>query len=228
MNENTKSQLREELRAHGLPVQWAEWGGTPVACSVSLQTNTGEEFLVSPEDAGRVRERRWYRRRAKDGRVYVTSRGASGKTVHLHRFIMAAPDGVEVDHINGNPLDNRRENLRLCNRKQNLANRPGLASVRMHHGKWVARTARDGSERRIGSYDSKEEAVLAYMMNLREERGEFCPPFPPGDPPVGWREKRRSSGLACRKCGAPFDLLDSGRPRVYCSDRCKERARTRR
>jgi hypothetical protein len=45
------------------------------------------------------------------------------KTVRMHRLVMNAPNGTQVDHINGNGLDNRRKNLRFCTTKQNLRNR---------------------------------------------------------------------------------------------------------
>jgi len=45
------------------------------------------------------------------------------KTVRMHRLIMDAPDGMEVDHINGNTMDNRRCNLRIVSKSENLANR---------------------------------------------------------------------------------------------------------
>jgi len=46
-----------------------------------------------------------------------------GKQIFMHRMILDAPDDMEVDHINGNPQDNRRSNLRLCTHRQNGINR---------------------------------------------------------------------------------------------------------
>ena len=54
------------------------------------------------------------------------------KYIYLHRFLLDAPDGVEVDHINGDPSDNTRRNLRLCTRQQNAQNKilRSLANLR--------------------------------------------------------------------------------------------------
>lgn len=54
---------------------------------------------------------------------YLSSAGyAASNLGYMHRLILDAPRGVEVDHINGNPLDNRRQNLRLANRQLNCRN----------------------------------------------------------------------------------------------------------
>lgn len=52
--------------------------------------------------------------RRPDGNKYMTE---------MHRRVMEAPDGIQVDHINGNRSDNRKENLRLCTKTQNARNR---------------------------------------------------------------------------------------------------------
>jgi HNH endonuclease len=49
--------------------------------------------------------------------------GSIGKMITMHRFLLGAPDDTEVDHINGNGLDNQRSNLRLASRSENMKNR---------------------------------------------------------------------------------------------------------
>ncbi|GAB4240843.1 MAG: hypothetical protein Kow0032_28700 [Methyloligellaceae bacterium] len=63
---------------------------------------------------------RWHR--GGSGRTYAM-RKASGRTVYLHRLIMNAEPGDMVDHVNGDPLDCRRSNLRIVTASQNAANR---------------------------------------------------------------------------------------------------------
>jgi hypothetical protein len=75
-------------------------------------------ILLSPEDEHLLGERQW--KINAYGYAVFYSRG---ECVLLHRIILGAKDGEVVDHINGNPLDNRRENLRLCTPGQNGLNR---------------------------------------------------------------------------------------------------------
>jgi len=83
---------------------------------------------------------------------------------YLHRFIMNVVDrNVYVNHINGNKLDNRRSNLRLCNHRDNLNNRPknknntsGYKGVYWHkiNENWVARIQVNDRYISLGSYDN--------------------------------------------------------------------------
>ena len=93
------------------------------------------------------------------------------KGILIHRMILNAPAHLEVDHINGNRLDNRRENLRLVTSSQNKMNRgprkdckSGIKGVSWHkqNSKWVARIKIDGKYKHLGQFETKEEAGVVY------------------------------------------------------------------
>ena len=79
------------------------------------------------------------------------------------------PSGMVVDHINGDSLDNRRENLRITNRRDNCLNSKrnrdgGLPGVDFNSGKWRARYNR----KELGRFDDKFEAYNAYVNKYLE------------------------------------------------------------
>src|SRR5690349_9172361 len=82
------------------------------------------------------------------------------KTIMLHRFIMNAPEGMEVDHINGDGLDNRRVNLRLVTKTENLRSRKTFKSNKTGY-KGVVYNPQNGRWKvtiNLGTYDTAEEA----------------------------------------------------------------------
>src|SRR5689334_18791091 len=88
---------------------------------MEITTDNGHTVLIDPEDWPRVRPYRW-RAYNFNGIWYATTTIAA-TTVYMHRLVMDSPDDREVDHRNGNGLDNRRgTNLRLATHAQNLAN----------------------------------------------------------------------------------------------------------
>lgn len=100
----------------------------------------------------------------------VTRRGRK-RNVLLHRWLLGAPKHLEVDHINHDPLDNRRSNLRLCTRQQNSENRRGAYSTSRSGirgvswyepgKKWRATVTVHGRQISLGYYDRIEEAEKA-------------------------------------------------------------------
>jgi DNA-binding CsgD family transcriptional regulator len=95
---------------------------------VGIRMTGGHVGLVSLVDAHRVRAKRWYRigYTRKDGTRNLYAKCQSGGSVVLmHRFLLGltSADKIFVDHINGNGLDNRRENLRLASHAENMRNR---------------------------------------------------------------------------------------------------------
>ena len=100
----------------------------------------------------------------------------------MHRMIMQAPKGVEVDHINGNGLDNRRENLRLATRHENCRNarkQQGCSSryrgVSWYKTKqrWESRLNFNGRLYHLGYHDDEEDAARIYDNKARELFGDF-------------------------------------------------------
>lgn len=100
----------------------------------------------------------------------------SGKMYLLHRIIWQSaygdiPEGMCIDHVDGNPLNNKLANLRLVTHKQNMENvgraridnRVGVKGVKAANGKFGARIASSNKNIWLGTYETLEEASLAYM-----------------------------------------------------------------
>jgi hypothetical protein len=122
-----------------------------------------------------------------DPKGYVVT-SLFGTTVRLHRFILNAPKNMQVDHINGDKLNNTKTNLRLATNTQNQQNVPktprqtsskfkGVHSRkdREHRkDKWVARIAVNGKRLHLGYFNSETEAALAYNEAAVKYFGEFA------------------------------------------------------
>ena len=87
----------------------------------------GKEAVIDAVDIQVVDQRNWHARHANNIWYASTctkkSDGGQPRKLHLHRVILNAPENLEVDHIDGDGLNNRRANLRLATKSQNQANR---------------------------------------------------------------------------------------------------------
>ena len=99
----------------------------------------------------------------------------------MHRLITGASYGIEVDHINGDRLDNRRSNLRLCTKAENTRNkvqqkhnRFGLKGVSFKCGKFYAQIQAHGKKYCLGYHSTPEEAHQAYCEAAFRLHGEFA------------------------------------------------------
>jgi len=130
--------------------------------SVKFKLVNGVETRVDRDDLGLLGGRRWYAYRI-GGTTYV--RGEDG--VYLHRVIMKPPPDMEVDHINRNGLDNRRENLRVVSHLENLMNTgmyahntSGYRGVTWYRGGWMAQTKHKGVTYSFRGIRDKETAAI--------------------------------------------------------------------
>jgi hypothetical protein len=146
--------------------------------------SNGLYALVDPDDFERVMQHVWNARQAPDSdRWYVTA-PIDGKRVKLHQFVMQAGNGELYDHISRDGLDNRKHNLRLATHSQNAMNRKldrrntsGYKGVSRNNqlNRWQAAIGLSGRKvKRIGFYDTAEEAARAYDEKARELFGEFA------------------------------------------------------
>lgn len=120
-----------------------------------------------------------------DRKTYYARRHSpiTGKIIQMHREIMGASDGTIIDHLNGNGLDNRRENLRFCTQSENQRNRgadvdntSGYKGVTWHKvkKKWMAQIKVNKKNTYLGLYSDPAEAARAYDAAAIELHGEFA------------------------------------------------------
>ena len=150
----------------------------------TIELTQGKVALVDDEDYEHLNQWKWYAHSS--GNTFYAIRNITvgkGKqaTLYMHRVIMNTPDGMETDHINGDGLDNRKSNLRVCTVSQNCANRRARGTskylgVSWHSGNryWQVRIRKDGFEHYLGNFVSEEDAARAYDAKAKELHGEFA------------------------------------------------------
>ena len=148
--------------------------------SREVQLTQGYVALVDDEDYDRVvAAGPWHILNGSGDLIYAKHSlrsDGSNQALRLHRFILNAPAGQQVDHINGDGLDNRRSNLRLATQAQNNANRRSKdGSSSQYKGVcWNKTTGRWAATICLGNFDTEEQAARIYNKFAREVFGEFA------------------------------------------------------
>ena len=139
----------------------------------------GKFAIIDDDDAQRVLQYKWHCSSHPYAQKHSDRTGQ--RPIYMHRFILDAPPDKVVDHVNGDTLDNRKENLRLATRAENLRNRPkersntsGYKGVWRNKKRWAASITYEGKQYHLGTYDTPEEAAQAYDAGAREYHGEFA------------------------------------------------------
>lgn len=146
-----------------------------------IKVSDGTEVIVDADRAEELARVRWSCHNGYSHRV------VKGKTIHLSHLILGnVPSGYVVDHVNGNPRDNRKGNLRACTTQQNVRNRGkckkstasqyiGVTFDKSARGKkWAASIHCDGRRYGLGRYRSQEDAAVAYNSAAKKMFGEFA------------------------------------------------------
>lgn len=93
----------------------------------------------------------------------------------MHRFIIGKiPKNMQIDHINHNKLDNRRENLRICTNQENARNKKCKGyGYNKNRSKWVVRIGLNGKSIYLGSYKKEEDAIRVRKEAEEKYFGDF-------------------------------------------------------
>ena len=136
-------------------------------------TSKGQQFLFDVEDLPKVQKYCWY----------ITN---AGYVVHdnilLHRYVLDAPEGLDVDHKNHNTVDCRKANLRKCKHKENICNSKtpshnssgykGVVKDR-RNGKWMATIIENGRRHNKTGFNTPQEAFMYRLQMESLYQGEF-------------------------------------------------------
>jgi hypothetical protein len=148
---------------------------------VEVNLSDGSVSIVD-DDRTDVFQWRWQRSAGYASRTFKKD-GKRG-CVYLHRYIVGAQPGQIVDHINGNILDNRSENLRVVTKSQNNRNRQKKTRAKSGFwgvgktatGKWRAYTTTEHGFKHISTHETPEEAAAARDAFLLEIKDTFRKP----------------------------------------------------
>lgn len=144
-----------------------------------IELTRGYSTLVDSSEYDNLNSYKWYALvHTRGGYVYAIRDIQVNKKkvgIRMHRHLTNAGRGMVVDHINGNTLDNRKENLRVCNNKQNLWNSPRKGCYfDKARNKWsVIFTLPNGHRTSLGRYSEEWVAEVVYIWACLVYRGEF-------------------------------------------------------
>ena len=150
---------------------------------IGYTTNTNNEFFFDIEDYNIVKEICWY----EDTNGYIYGYDTeSKKRISLHRYVKnlnKESDSI-LDHINRNPKDCRKANLRLCSKKENAMNRSlyknnksgkNGVSFDKNAKKWIAYINLNRKRHYLGSFKNIDDAICVRRKAEEEYFGEYCP-----------------------------------------------------
>lgn len=153
----------------------------------TIELTKGYRALVDDDDYEFLNQWKWCVSLGGRGHKSVYAiRSSSAPYKHIvfmHRQLLNTPDGMYVDHVNRDTLDNRRSNLRLCTMADNARNKgiqsnntSGYKGVKYEKrfNRWYGYACLQGKYKHLGSFGTPKAAALAYNQFARKYFGEFA------------------------------------------------------
>lgn len=147
-----------------------------------VELTQGFTAVIDRDDIGKISPFVWCLAKNRRNKYAQTSLIVNGsrKVMQMHRLLLECPDGLHIDHIDRNGLNNRKQNLRVVSVSENIrnsrlyeTNKSGLMGVSWYKPlkKWRAQIRENGEKRHLGYYECKNEASTAYQnAKLKTER----------------------------------------------------------
>lgn len=170
---------------------WAEYYFFMKMIVLGGKKAIGKYALVDDEDFEYLDQWRWGRMEAGGyARTAFKCPGLKQIFIRMHQLLLRCPNGMEIDHKDGNPLNNQKSNLRISTRQQNSFNQKGRVGSseykgvswfkgtsykgKYYKGQWRAYIVKDNHQYSIGHFDNERHAAMAYDIWAKELFGEFA------------------------------------------------------
>lgn len=172
------------------PNEWVDCGDYYECILKDKNQQEVARTKIDKEDKEKFKNYKLYARHQTDKIYAHFSVLGTGRKIAVHRFLVGLADvkysiDQVVDHINGDSLDNRKQNLRICTQhqnSQNLRKKDKVVGVRFHkkyngynYSKYSAVIMSNYKSIHLGYFDTKAEAILARITKEKEICGEYGP-----------------------------------------------------
>jgi hypothetical protein len=189
LNELKYKRLKKRLPSLSKPNQINQKGSLSKMAAIRLTQD--KIAIIDDDDFERVSKHKWYYRGRYGSRVNeqgyvlrtVRETGKKQTTISLQRFVMNNPEGFQVDHVNGDRLDNRKCNLRVATMEQNSHNSTlrknntsGFKGVyfKKANQRFFAKISINKKPTHLGYFSTAIDAAKTYDEAARKHYGEFA------------------------------------------------------
>lgn len=149
-----------------------------------IKLTQGKVALVDDEDYEFLNQWKWYAK--KDSHIFyaqshIGTKRKEQKSITMHRLIMNVSAGIQIDHKDGNGLNNQKSNLRICTHQQNQMNRKSYIGRSKYKGVSICKNGRisatikvNGKNKHLGVFESEIEAAMFYDEAAKKYYGEYA------------------------------------------------------